>query len=248
MSQAAAEKKAAALQSEREARRVAEAAAAEADATRQADGRLRRAAERRVSGLEALGSATRCSPGAQKGTSDITLTQQPCVKCQEFLNITRPMYRLEQRFNPETHTVSALRQARQATLSEAGGAKPETSASYEAAPWGGRCHLKTLLHCLRPKPFQLWHQDGIIVTQAKDAEAKLEAQTKRTQEAAARADAAREALKASAAAAAALETQLAALQVPWLSAQWRTVLNVLNVRWLTMQCLLHKVSWWGPKA
>lgn len=46
--QAVAEKRAAALQSEREARRAAEGKAAGADATRLADGRLRRAAERKV--------------------------------------------------------------------------------------------------------------------------------------------------------------------------------------------------------
>ncbi len=48
--------------------------------------------------------------------------------------------------------------------------------------------------------------------QAKDAEGKLEAQAKKTQDAGVKADAAREALKASTAAAAAVEAQLAALQ------------------------------------
>lgn len=52
--QAALEKKAAALQAEREARRAADAHAAEAEAARQADGRLRRAAERKVR-LDTLG-------------------------------------------------------------------------------------------------------------------------------------------------------------------------------------------------
>lgn len=46
--QAAAEKRAAALQTEREARRAAEGRAGEADAARLADGRLRRAADRKV--------------------------------------------------------------------------------------------------------------------------------------------------------------------------------------------------------
>jgi hypothetical protein len=55
--QAAAEKKAAALQVEREARRAAEARATEAEAARQADGRLRRAAEKNVSGF----GATACT-------------------------------------------------------------------------------------------------------------------------------------------------------------------------------------------
>jgi hypothetical protein len=49
--------------------------------------------------------------------------------------------------------------------------------------------------------------------QAKDLEARLDAQTKRTKEAVAKADAARNALKASAIAVAALEAQLAGLQV-----------------------------------
>jgi hypothetical protein len=49
--------------------------------------------------------------------------------------------------------------------------------------------------------------------QAKDLEAKLDAQTKRTQEAVAKADAARSALKTSASAIATLEAQLAGLQV-----------------------------------
>ena len=49
--QAAVEKKAAALQTERDARRAAEAKAADADAARQADGRLRRAAEKKVGWL-----------------------------------------------------------------------------------------------------------------------------------------------------------------------------------------------------
>jgi hypothetical protein len=49
--QAAADKKAAALQVEREARRAAEARATEAEAARQADGRLRRAAEKNVRAL-----------------------------------------------------------------------------------------------------------------------------------------------------------------------------------------------------
>lgn len=48
--------------------------------------------------------------------------------------------------------------------------------------------------------------------QAKDAEGKLEAQAKKTQDAGVKADAAREALKASTTAAAAVEAQLAALQ------------------------------------
>ena len=49
--QAAAEKKAAALQVEREARRAAEARATEAEAARQADGRSRRAAEKNARAL-----------------------------------------------------------------------------------------------------------------------------------------------------------------------------------------------------
>ena len=49
--------------------------------------------------------------------------------------------------------------------------------------------------------------------QAKDLEAKLEAQTKRTQDAVAKAEAARSALKTSATAIATLEAQLAGLQV-----------------------------------
>lgn len=57
------------------------------------------------------------------------------------------------------------------------------------------------------------HCDAFRIAQAKDLEAKLEAQTKRTQEAVAKADAARTALKASAAAIATLEAQLAGLQV-----------------------------------
>ena len=52
-----------------------------------------------------------------------------------------------------------------------------------------------------------------MVSQAKEAETKLEAQLKKTAEANAKADAAREAMKASQTAATALEQQLLALQV-----------------------------------
>jgi hypothetical protein len=165
--QAAAEKKAAALQVEREARRAAEARATEAEAARQADGRLRRAAEKNASGF----GATTCTVAGSPTCSGMALT---CQRQQVPLAAAAERY---------VHLL-------------------------------GR-------HC-----------NACRIAQAKDLEAKLDAQTKRTQEAVAKAEAARSAVKASAMAIATLEAQLAGLQV--------------KLRRLTLQAAAHEWKQGAP--